>query len=254
MQQMAVEMGVLADRDSDLLLVRLDRRERRNAIDPEMATSLLAAFETFDRDKSLKVAVLTGDEMTFCSGADIEAMRSGARWDTGPHGTGSMGPTRLQLTKPVIAAVEGHAIGGGFELALWCDLRIATESSVFSLGSRRWGIPCLDGGTFRLPRLIGHSRAIEIILTGRQVPAVEALAIGLIHKMVEPGKALDAALEMARMLASLPQDALRNDRHCTIEQWSLSQEDAARNEACHGTKLLVGSRALIQSRLGEISK
>jgi enoyl-CoA hydratase len=187
------------------------------------------------------VAVLTGANGTFCAGADLKAMRAGdparvTRLD--PEGDGPVGPTRMLLSKPVIAAVEGHAVAGGLELAVWCDLRVAAHDAVFGVYCRRWGIPLMDGGTVRLARLLGHSHALDLILTGRGVSGEEALRMGLANRLVPPGEALSAALELAHEIASKPQSAVRSDRRSSYEQWSLALADALRNEFRHGMSTL----------------
>src|SRR6478672_9431999 len=190
--------------------VTIDRPERRNAVDRQHAEELAAAFRRFDADDRLSVAVLTGAGGVFCAGADLKAVAEGRGNRMAPDGDGPMGPTRLELTKPVIAAIEGPAVAGGLELALWCDLRVAAQGAVLGVYCRRWGVPLVDGGTVRLPRLIGESRAMELILTGRAVDAAEALQIGLVHRVVPTGRALDGALALARELAALPQACLRS--------------------------------------------
>src|SRR5262249_2026674 len=195
-----------------------------NAIDRPTAKALADAFRRYDADSALRVAVLTGAGGKFCCGADLKAMRSGdpARITrVAPDGDGPVGPTRMLLGKPVIAAVEGHAVAGGLELAAWCDLRVAAEDAGFGVFCRPWGIPLMDGGTVRLPRLIGHGHALDLILTGRGVPAPEALRMGLVNRVVPPGRALPEAIALAREIASRPQAALRSDRRSSYEQWSL---------------------------------
>ena len=195
-----------------VLVVTIDRPEARNAVDRPTADGLVDAFRRFDVDDDLAVAVLTGAGGTFCADADLKAVatRRGNRVDE--TGEGPMGPTRLRLSKPVIAAVEGYAVAGGLELALWCDLRVAASDATFGVFCRRWGVPLVDGGTVRLPRLIGHSRALDLILTGRGVSGAEAEAMGLANRLVEPGTALEAAVTLAQSLARLPQGCMRSDR------------------------------------------
>jgi enoyl-CoA hydratase len=207
-------------------VVMLDRPHRRNAVDPATAGALLDAFTTFEADGSAAVAVLTGSGGTFCAGADLKALADGDRHRVAPDGPGPMGPTRLELSKPVIAAVEGFAVAGGLELAIWCDLRVAAAGSTFGVFCRRFGVPLIDGGTVRLPRLIGQGRALDLILSGREVGAEEALAMGLVNRIVPDGTALDHAVEWGRELAALPQTCLRNDRRSTLDQWGLSTADA----------------------------
>ena len=221
--------------------VRIDRPEVANAIDAPAAQELVAAFRRFEADQSLAVAVLTGGERTFCAGADLKAMMSGdAKRVTRvqPDGDGPVGPTRMLLSKPVIAAVEGHAVAGGLELAIWCDLRVASEEAIFGVYCRRWGIPLMDGGTVRLARLIGHSRALDMILTGRGVTGPEAAAMGLANRLVGAGQAHAAARDLAREIASRPQAALRHDRLSSYEQWGLGIEEALANEYRHGMAAL----------------
>ena len=221
--------------DGAVAVVTIDRPARRNAVDSATAAALAAAFRRFDADPALAVAVLTGAGGTFCAGADLTAMRDGdRRAPLADDGDGPMGPTRLRLTKPVIAAIEGHAVAGGLELALWCDLRVVAADAVLGVFCRRVGVPLVDLGTVRLPRLIGQSRALDLILTGRAVAADEALAIGLANRVVAPGEALAAATALARDLAALPQTCLRGDRASVLEQWSLDDEAALRNEIAHG--------------------
>jgi enoyl-CoA hydratase len=212
-------MVLHVERRAAVTVVTLDRPEVRNAVDTEHAEALHAAFEAFDRDPQAHVAVLTGAGGTFCSGADLHAVSAGTMRAEPPDvpGPAPMGPTRLQLDKPVIAAIEGHAVAGGLELALWCDLRVADPDAVLGVFSRRWGVPLIDGGTVRLPRLVGRSRALDLILTGRPVTATEAMQIGLVNRVSAPGKALEEALELAAQLAGFPQVGLRNDRLAVYE-------------------------------------
>lgn len=217
-----------------VLVVTIDRPHRRNAVDASVATALADAFRDFDADPTHDIAVLTGSSGTFCAGADLHAIAAGQPNRVAPAGDGPMGPTRLQISKPVIAAIEGHAVAGGLELALWCDLRIVAEDAVLGVFNRRFGVPLIDLGSIRLPRLIGHSRAMDLILTGRPVSAAEALAIGLANRVVAPGTALDAAIALGHELARFPQTCLRSDRASAIEQWGLSSAAAIRNEIHHG--------------------
>lgn len=214
--------------DGPIAVITIDRPEVANAIDRPTAEALADAFRRFDADESLSVAVLTGANGKFCAGADLKAMRDDpARVSrVAPDGDGPVGPTRMLLGKPVIAAVEGHAVAGGLELAAWCDLRVAAEDAVFGVFCRRWGIPLMDGGTIRLVRLIGHSHALDLILTGRGVSGEEALRMGLANRLVPRGQALAAAMSLAREIASRPQAALRSDRLCSYEQWSLALDEA----------------------------
>ena len=214
--------------DGPIAVITIDRPEVANAIDRPTAEALADAFRRFDADESLSVAVLTGANGKFCAGADLKAMRDDpARVSrVAPDGDGPVGPTRMLLGKPVIAAVEGHAVAGGLELAAWCDLRVAAEDAVFGVFCRRWGIPLMDGGTIRLVRLIGHSHALDLILTGRGVSGEEALRMGLANRLVPRGQALAAAMSLAREIASRPQAALRSDRLCSYEQWNLALDEA----------------------------
>ena len=214
--------------------VTIDRPERRNAVDGVTARALAEAFRDFDADRSLSVAILTGSGGTFCAGADLKAVATGDGNRVVETGDGPMGPTRLRLGKPVIAAIEGHAVAGGLELALWCDLRVAARDAILGVYCRRFGVPLVDLGTVRLPRLIGHSRAMDLILTGRGVGAEEAVAIGLVNRVSDPGSALHAATALAREIAALPQTCLRHDRLSALEQWDLGEPQATLNEVRHG--------------------
>lgn len=216
--------------DEPIVVVTIDRPEVRNAVDRPTADELADAFRRFDADPALSVAVLTGAGGTFCSGADLKAIASARGNRVTSDGDGPMGPTRLFLSKPVIAAVEGHAVAGGLELAVWCDLRVAAVDAVFGVYCRRWGVPLVDGGTIRLPRLIGHSHAMDLILTGRGVSGDEALAMGLANRVVPPGRALDHARALAHELAAFPQGCLRSDRRSAHEQWDLDLDAALRRE------------------------
>jgi enoyl-CoA hydratase len=215
-------------------IIRMMRPERRNAVDADTAKALADAFRSFDADAGLDVAVFTGANDVFCAGADLKALASGDRVTLSASGDSPMGPPRLRLSKPVIAAIEGPAVAGGLELVLWCDLRIAGESAIFGVFNRRFGVPLVDMGTIRLPRIVGHGRAMDLILTGRAVDAAEALAMGLIDRRVPDGEALTSAIELGQLLSSLPQTAMRQDRLSVIEQWGLSEEDAIANEISHG--------------------
>jgi enoyl-CoA hydratase len=216
--------------DGPITVVTIDRPAARNAVNPPTADALADAFRRFDADASQHVAILTGADGTFCAGYDLKRTAAGHRGHRQENGDGPMGPTRLMLGKPVIAAVEGFAVAGGLELALWCDLRVAARNATFGVYCRRFGVPLMDLGTIRLPRLIGHSRAMDMILTGRGVSGEEAERIGLANRLVEPGQALAEALHLAHELARLPQAALRNDRRSAIEQWSLDWDAATLNE------------------------
>jgi enoyl-CoA hydratase len=223
-----------------VVTVTIDRPQARNAVDAETAERLAACFRNFAEDENLSVAVLTGAGNTFCAGFDLKAVAAGEPNRLLEEGDGPMGPTRLELGKPVIAAIEGYAVAGGLELALWCDLRVAARNATFGVFNRRFGVPLVDLGTIRLPRLIGHGRAADLILTGRAVPAAEALEIGLVNRLVEPGSALDEAQQLARGLAALPQRALRADLRSLRRQWSLSHDEAM-NAEFRGGKEVVDS-------------
>jgi len=229
-------MAVRYDVDGPIAVVTIDRPEVANAIDRPTAEALAEAFRRFDADRSLSVAVLTGANGKFCAGADLKAMREDPSRVSrvAPDGDGPVGPTRMLLGKPVIAAVEGHAVAGGLELAAWCDLRVAAEDAVFGVFCRRWGIPLMDGGTIRLVRLIGHSHALDLILTGRGVSGHEALRMGLANRIVPHGEALQEAMALAREIASRPQAALRSDRLCSYEQWNMPLDEALGAEYRHG--------------------
>jgi len=227
-------MSVSVTRIDRIAVIRIMRPERRNAVDAATAQALADAFRAFDADESLDVAIFTGANDVFCAGADLKALASGDRITLKASGDSPMGPPRLRLSKPVIAAIEGPAVAGGLELVLWCDLRIAGQSAIFGVFNRRFGIPLVDLGTIRLPRIVGHGRAMDLILTGRSVDATETLAIGLINRCVPDGEALTTAVELAQKLASFPQTALRQDRLSALEQWGLSEEAAIANEISHG--------------------
>jgi len=224
-------MTLIIERDGPITTVTLNRPQARNAVDPDTALELRAAFKDFDADDSQSVAILTGANGAFCAGYDLKvAAQGGNRTEWKPDDEGPMGPTRMLLSKPVIAAVEGHAVAGGLELALWCDLRVASATAVFGVYCRRWGVPLIDGGTVRLPRLIGHSRALDMILTGRGVEAVEAHDIGLANRLVAAGQALAAAQELAREIARFPQSCMQVGRRSSYLQWSMDIPDALINE------------------------
>lgn len=232
---------VLVESRDEILIVTINRPEVRNCVDGPTAAALAQAFRDFDADDRLKVAILTGAGGNFCAGADLKAVASG---DPGrmnraeSEGDGPMGPSRMLLSKPVIAAVSGYAVAGGIELACWCDLRVADETAVFGVFCRRFGVPLIDGGTIRLPRLIGTSRALDMILTGRPVDAQEALSFGLANRVVPAGQALDAALELARQLADFPQTCMRGDRKSAYEQWGMTQDAAIASEFVIGMQAL----------------
>ena len=229
-----------------ITVVTLSRPEVRNAVDGPTAEALAAAFRAFDDNPDSDVAILYGEYGTFCAGADLKALaaESGANRML-PDGDGPMGPSRMLLGKPVIGAISGHAVAGGLELALWCDLRVVERSAIMGVYCRRWGVPLIDGGTIRLPRLIGHSRALDLILTGRGVDAEEALQIGLANRLVEDGQALEAALELAGQLSRFPQVCMRSDRLSAYEQWSMSLQEALDNEFARGMQV-VDSRETVE--------
>jgi enoyl-CoA hydratase len=232
---------VRMERQGPVAVITIDRFGVRNAVDRATAEALAAALRRFDGDEALSVAVLTGAGGTFCAGADLKGLAEPERMlRLAEDGDGPMGFSRLQLSKPAIAAVEGHAVAGGLELALWCDLRVAARDAVFGVFCRRWGVPLMDGGTIRLARIVGHGRALDMILTGRPVSGEEALAMGLADRLVERGRALPAALELAGLIASFPQGCLRSDRLSACEQWSLPLAEALRNEFRRGMQV-VGS-------------
>jgi enoyl-CoA hydratase/carnithine racemase len=218
-------VSVNIESDGAVAIITIDRHERRNAVDRACAAAFLAAFEAFAVSTEHSVAVLTGAGGTFCSGADLVAIASGQGNRVDLEGPGPMGPTRLTLAKPVIAAVEGHAVAGGLELAAWCDLWVAARDAVFGVFCRRWGVPLVDGGTIRLTRLLGQSHAADLIITGRGVSGDEALRMGLVNRLTEPGQALVTAIELAKQIAALPQVCLRSDLRSSREQWSARGHD-----------------------------
>ncbi len=233
----ATAKKVAVEQNGAITVVTINRPDQRNAVDPETASLLDEAFAAFDADSERAVAILTGAGQSFCAGFDLKTVSEGAlTYD--PQGGGPMGPTRRLLSKPVIAAVEGHAVAGGLELALWCDMRVASASAVFGVYCRRWGVPLIDGGNVRLPRLIGHSRAMDMILTGRPVEAEEALQFGLANRLVPEGRALDEALIIAHELARFPQTCLRTDRMTAHRQWGMDIDAALAHEAVEGVRPL----------------
>jgi enoyl-CoA hydratase len=229
-----------------LVVVTIDRPDVRNAVDRPTAEALAEAFRRFERDDGLSVAVLTGAGGTFCSGADLKAIASDRGNRVAPEGDGPMGPTRMLLSKPVIAAIEGHAVAGGLELALWCDLRVAADDAVLGVYCRRWGVPLVDGGTVRLPRLIGHSHALDLILTGRGVSGDEARTMGLVNRLAGPGRALHDAKALAAEIAAFPQMCVRSDRRSSYEQWGHDLDEALRVETRLGTETIASG----ETRLG----
>ncbi|MGA5076620.1 crotonase/enoyl-CoA hydratase family protein [Streptomyces griseoincarnatus] len=234
-------MPVRTERRGAVTTVVLSRPEARNAVDGPTAAELADVFRAFEADDEARVAVLWGEGGTFCAGADLKALGTERANRVTEDGDGPMGPTRLRLSKPVIAAVSGHAVAGGLELALWCDLRVAEEDAVFGVFCRRWGVPLIDGGTVRLPRLIGTSRAMDMILTGRPVPAAEAYAMGLANRVVPVGRARAEAEELAASLARFPQACLRSDRASVLEQEGLGEEEALSAELRHRSAVLAES-------------
>ena len=231
-------MPVLIEKDGPVTIVTLSRPTVRNAVDRPTARELADAFAAFDADENARVAVLAGDRGQFCAGADLKKIAAGRPNRIEPDGAGPMGPTRMVLGKPVIAAIAGHAVAGGLELALWCDMRVMEADAVLGVFCRRWGVPLIDGGTVRLPRLIGLSRALDLILTGRPVEAEEALQMGLVNRVVPQGQARQAAVDLARQLAAFPQTCLRGDRMSAIEQFDLPFKQAMANEFKHGRRSL----------------
>jgi enoyl-CoA hydratase len=231
-------MSVRVERAGRVTTVILDRAAVRNAVDGATAAALADAFREFDADEGADVAVLWGAGGTFCSGADLKAVGGPDGNRAAPGGDGPMGPTRMRLSKPVIAAISGYAVAGGLELAIWCDLRVAEQDAVLGVFCRRFGVPLIDGGTVRLPRLIGIGRALDLILTGRPVAAPEALAMGLVNRVVPPGQARPAAEALASELAGLPQTCLRSDRASALEAASLTDDEAMANEFRHGQGVL----------------
>ena len=243
--------SVVVERDGPIWTVTLNRPQARNAVDGPTARLLAQAFRDFDADADACVAVLTGAQGQFCTGADLKAVAGGFGaesranpLDANMDADGPMGPTRLQLSKPVIAAVEGHAVAGGLELALWCDLRVASATATFGVYCRRFGVPLIDGGTVRQPRLIGASRALDLILTGRAVAADEALALGLANRVVPAGEALRAAIELARQIAAFPQQCMRNDRESVVAQHGLPLRDALAQEFTLGMNTLASGESV----------
>jgi enoyl-CoA hydratase len=234
----AINEAVTIERDGPVTTVILHRPQRRNAVDGPTAAALADAFAAFDADPEAAVAVLYGAGGTFCAGADLYAVGTPSGNRVAPDGDGPMGPTRMTLSKPVIAAIAGHAVAGGLELALWCDLRVAESDAVLGVFCRRWGVPLIDGGTVRLPRLIGESRALDLILTGRAVSAEEAERIGLVNRLVGPGESRAAATALAHELAAFPQACLRHDRGSMLESAGLGMGDALAAEFAHGRESL----------------
>ncbi|RPH44436.1 MAG: crotonase/enoyl-CoA hydratase family protein [Burkholderiales bacterium] len=242
-------MSVTCHTADRITVVTIDRPQRRNAVDLSTALALVEAFKAFDSASDSDVAILTGAGDAFCAGADLHALAAGERKPYKPDGDfAPMGPTRLRLGKPVIAAIEGPAVAGGMELALWCDLRVAGHSATMGVFNRRFGVPLVDLGTLRLPRLVGHGRALEFILTGRPIAMDEALRIGLVNEVTADGHALARALELARLLTGFPQAAMRNDRLSVYEQYDLSEREATANEIARGRATLDSGETLSGSR------
>ncbi len=226
--------------DNEVLILTIDRPKARNAVDGPTATQLREAFEEFEGNSDLSIAILTGAGGNFCAGADLKAISTGRgnRVEADMSLPGPMGPTRMELSKPVIAAVEGFAVAGGLELAAWCDLRVAAQDATFGVYCRRWGVPLVDGGTVRLPRLIGHSRAMDMILTGRGVKASEALEMGLANRVCPTGEALATAIDLAHEVAAFPQSCMRSDRNSATGQWSLNEAEAMAAETRVGLETI----------------
>ena len=237
---------VRTDTDGPVRIITIDRPEVRNAVDRPTADALAEAFRAFEADHEALVAVLTGAGGTFCAGADLKGVSDGRgnRVVDDMSVDGPMGPSRMSFTKPVIAAVEGFAVAGGLELALLCDLRVAATDAVFGVYCRRWGVPLIDGGTLRLPRLIGHSHALDLILTGRGVSGDEARSMGLANRLTEPGSAVTEAIDLAKQIASFPQVCMRSDRRSSYEQWGMSVDDALANETRLGLQVIASGETL----------
>jgi len=231
-------MSVRIEKAGPITTVILSRPERRNAVDVDVAAALADAFRAFEADDTQAVAVLWGDGGTFCAGADLKAIAEGKFNRIAHDGDGPMGPTRMRLTKPVIAAISGHAVAGGLELALWCDLRVVEDDAVLGVFCRRWGVPLIDGGTVRLSRIIGHGRALDLIMTGRAVGAEEALAIGLANRVVGVGESRKAAEELAGLIAEHPRTCMQNDRQSAYDALAMSEADAIANELERGMESL----------------
>jgi enoyl-CoA hydratase len=237
-------MAVRVEHDGPVTVVILDRPERRNAVDGPTAAALADAFRAFDADPGAHAAVLWGAGGTFCAGADLKAIGGPDRNRTEPDGDGPMGPTRLRLAKPVIAAISGFAVAGGLELALWCDLRVAEKDAILGVFCRRWGVPLIDGGTVRLPQVIGLGRALDLILTGRGVPAPEAAQLGLVNRVVPKGGARAAAAQLAHEISAFPQACLRSDRMSALQSPGFETEAAMANEFRYGMTALAAPEAV----------
>jgi enoyl-CoA hydratase len=230
--------SVRVEKQGPVTTVVLSRPEVRNAVDRATAAALVEAFQSFERDEEARVAVFFGEGGTFCAGADLKAVAAGTLPELDEHGNGPMGPSRLSLSKPVIAAVAGHAVAGGLELALWCDLRVVEENAILGVFCRRWGVPLIDGGTVRLPRLVGLGRALDLILSGRPVGAAEALAMGLASRVVPTGTSRQAAERLALEIAAFPQACMRADRRSAYDGFDLALPEALRNEHRGGAGVL----------------
>lgn len=245
---MSEDNTVIVERDGPVTIVSINRPQARNAVDGPTAHRLYQEFLKFDADDSASVAILTGTGGYFCAGADLKAVAAGVKSDRrtlGGHDTiGPMGPSRMRLSKPVIAAIEGYAVAGGLELALWTDMRVVAENATLGVFCRRWGVPLIDLGTIRLPRLIGHSQAMDLILTGRPVEGPEALRMGLANRITAPGEALKQAIALAKDIAAFPQNCMRADRLSALQQWDLGEEDAIVNEMRGGLNVLASGETL----------
>jgi len=240
---------ITIQKEKHTTIILINRPEVKNAVDGPTAQALADAFRAFEEDNDSYVAILGGLGGTFCAGADLKALATDNGTNrTEAKGDGPMGPSRMLLSKPVIAAISGYAVAGGMELALWCDLRVMETSAVMGVFCRRWGVPLVDGGTIRLPRLIGMSRAIDLILTGRPVKAEEALQIGLANRVVEEGQALDAAKKLAEQISAFPQLCMRNDRMSAYEQWNLPLENALANEFTKGMETINSKETIIGAK------
>ncbi|MEM1118906.1 MAG: crotonase/enoyl-CoA hydratase family protein [Bacteroidota bacterium] len=240
--------NIIIKKEGKITIILINRPEVKNAVDGKTAQELANAFQAFEADNESYVAILGGLGGTFCAGADLKAVASNQGNRTEPNGDGPMGPSRMLLSKPVIAAVSGYAVAGGMELALWCDLRVMEKTAVMGIFCRRWGVPLIDGGTIRLPRLIGASRAMDLILTGRPVGAEEAVQMGLANRVVEEGDALIAAKKLAEQLCTFPQRCMRNDRMSVYEQWNLPLEDALQNEFKRGMRTINSQETVTGAR------
>ncbi len=237
-------MSVVVERDGPVAIVTIDRPERRNAVDRDTANALVEAFQDFDGDPDLSVAILTGSQGQFCAGADLKAISEGKGNRVSEQGDAPMGPSRMRLSRPVLAAIEGHAVAGGLELALWCDMRVVAEDATMGVFCRRFGVPLIDMGSIRLPRLIGHSRAMDLILTGRAIGAEEALSFGLANRIARSGEALAEAKQLAKEIAAFPQACMRGDLQSAREQWSLSEDDAITNEIRIGMQTIASGETV----------